>query len=70
MVERTFTSTCPCGASLVGAAGRPGVAAGAGDTVTCLNHHEWTVRERQVGADGSMSWRLGVRIDEYSRRID
>ena len=70
MTERTFTSNCPCGASLIGAAGTPGAVVGPGDTVTCLNHHEWTVRERLVGVDGSMAWRLGVRIDEYSRRRD
>jgi hypothetical protein len=46
------------------------MAADPGETVTCLNHHEWTVRERQVGTDGAMSWRLGVRLDEYSRRLD
>jgi len=70
MAERTLTSNCPCGASLVGAAGTPGAEAGPDDTVTCLNHHEWTVRERQVGVDGAMSWRLGVRLDEYSRQTD
>jgi hypothetical protein len=70
MTERTFTATCPCGASLIGAAGAPGMEVGPGDTVTCLNHHEWTVREREVGGDGAMAWRLGVRLDEYSRRVD
>ena len=68
MTEQAFRTTCTCGADLIGTAGAIGADAGRDETVTCLNRHEWSVRGRRVGPDGAMSWRLGMRLDEYSRR--
>jgi hypothetical protein len=70
MNDEAYTSTCPCGANLIGSAGDVVSTAPSAATVTCFNGHEWTVQERRVAPTGAMTWKLGLRLDEYSRQPD